>query len=163
MARRCYRIWNTATGGLTAAPAFVATGTSLKTMLQVKPLDHAPIIGYGWRFETDPVGSLKLEVLTTGTINATVTASVAGDIVNFDPLGPASTLTLATSGTGYTSSGEGSIVSTRLFDVRSVAARDMDIQFPLDREYACGPAHYLRMRVTAANTINMLCYFDIEL
>ena len=160
MARHPQRIWNFASSVLTAAPAYVTTGTTIKTMLQVKPLVVTPIIGYGWRFDIVPIAAVKLEVLTTGTINATVAASVQGDVIKYDPGGPASSLVFATTGTGYTSSGEGTIVSTRLLDTRNAWAQEFDVRFELDRELACGPSDYLRLRVTTATAINMACYFD---
>lgn len=166
MARRNYRIWNAATAALTAAPTLVTTGTTIKTMLQLKPTIHTAIYAWGFRFDVAPTAIVKVELLTTGVINATVTASAAGDILKYsDPSDPTSTLTLATSGTGYTSSGEGTITTTRLLDFRNCAVggeTSYDIQFPLDREPACGPSDYLRIRATTATAINMLCYVDIE-
>ena len=166
MARRIYRVWNAATAALTAAPTLVTTGTSIKTMLQVKPTLHTPIVAWGFRFDVSPTAIVKVELVTTGTINATVTASAAGDIVKYgDPTDPTSTVTLATSGTGYTSSGEGTVVASRLLDFRNCAVggeQSYDIQYPLDREPSCGPSDYLRIRATTATAINMLCYVDIE-
>ena len=164
MARRIYRVWNGATGALTAAYAPVTTGTTLKTMQQIKPVGHTPVIGYGWRFDAIPTAVIKVELLTTGTVNATVTAYVTGDLTRADPLLTSTApLTMATSGSGYTSNGtEGSITSTRLFDYRLSWEQSFDVQLPLDREYACGPSDYLRLRMTTAVAINAVTYIDLE-
>ena len=89
MARRRYLVWNAATAALTAAPTMVTTGTALKPMLQVKPSTYIAVIAWGYSFDVTPTAVVKVELITTGTVNATVTAFNAGDVVKFDDSGNA--------------------------------------------------------------------------
>jgi hypothetical protein len=163
MPRRSFKVFNGATAALTAAPVSVATGTSLKTMLQVKPTTPCVVTRWGFSFETVPTAVVKVELITTGTVNATVTQYAAGDVIKLsDPGGSASLATLATSGSGYTSSGEGTVTASRLLDFRNAWEQSYDIQLPLDREYTFDASNYLRVRMTTATTINAVCWVEWE-
>src|ERR1044072_6968221 len=108
MSHRRYRIWNGATAALTAGLALPRSGTSLKTMLQIKPTVDISVVGWGFYFDIVPTVLAKVELVDTGLVAATVTAHAAGDIVKFDEAnGPAAPLTLGTSAGGYTASAEG--------------------------------------------------------
>jgi len=162
MSRRTYRIGNYAMP-TTAFPTPVTTGTSIKTMLQVKPASSISVIGWGYSFDIAPTAVVKVELLTTGTVNATVTASVAADAAKYDdPSAGVSTVTFATSGTGYTSSAEGSVTTTRELDVRQAWEQSYDMRYELGREPGVVAADILRIRVTTATAINMLCYIIYE-
>src|SRR6185369_9638052 len=98
----------------TASFAAVTTGTSIKTMLQVKP--SATIVAKikAWGFSIDGfVAALpaKIELIETD-VAATVTASVAADITKLDGnalMGGDPTTNLiqvGTTSTGYTSTSE---------------------------------------------------------
>src|SRR5690242_4297287 len=98
MARRRYLIFNGASAALTAAPASVATGTSIKTMLQVKPTTNIAIVEWGFECDSVPTAQIKWELLTTGTVAATVTAFASGDVCKYDDAGSAaSAISLGTS------------------------------------------------------------------
>ncbi len=162
MARRTYRIGNYAMP-TTAFPVAVTTGTSIKTMLQIKPAAPIAIIGWGYSFDVVPTALVKVELVTTGTVNATVTASVAADAAKYDdPGGAVSALTFATSGTGYTSSSEGTVTTTRELDVRQAWEQSYDMRYELGREPGVVAADILRVRVTTGTAINMLCYVIFE-
>lgn len=152
----------------TAAQAPVATGTSIKTMLQIKPFNLCRIVEWGISFKgfaaAEPV---KVELLETGTVFATVTASADADITKFD-LGTAAAsvagLTLGTSATGYTSSGEGTITAVRMFDVQFISPTNQYVkQFPLGREPEVNLASSGRIRVTAAATVDCYCYMVLDI
>ena len=158
----------------TAAQAVVTTGTAIKTMLQVK-LDDAganrgKVVEWGISFDGSAAATpIKCELLTTGTVKATVTEHVAAGIINLDPL--AVTITddnpfafgAAGDETGYTATAEGTITVTRMMDVQLIAPTNQYIkQFPLGREPMFGPTEYLRIRVTAGVAVNAYCYVTIE-
>jgi hypothetical protein len=105
----------------TAAQALVATGTSIKTMLQLKAGTSKGIIivGWGYSLDTEQAALGEIELIKTD-VAATVTAFVAGDITALSTPSQASSLSLGTSASGYTSTNEGSTTATDLFDAVSV-------------------------------------------
>ena len=159
----------------TAAQAAVTTGTAIKTMLQVK-LDGsathtARVVQWHISFDGSAAATpIKCELLTTGTVKATITEFVAADIINLDPNGPAVTddnpfaFGAAGDESGYTGTAEGTITATRMLDVAFVApTNERTIQFPLGREPQFAPADFLRVRVTAAAAVNCFTYLVIEI
>ncbi len=101
----------------TAAQQNVATGTSIKTMLQVATPATRTIQLIAWGFSM-AVGSTGTVELLQTDVAATVTAHIASGVQNQDPNGSASLMTLGTAATGYTASAEGSITATRVFDAQ---------------------------------------------
>lgn len=158
----------------TAAQAVVTTGTAIKTMLQVKLNANATGVGkvveWGISFDGSTAATpIKCELLTTGTVKATITEFVAADIINLDPNAPAVTddnpfaFGAAGDESGYTATAEGSITATRMFDVQLVAPTNQYVkQFPLGREPIFKPSEFLRIRVTAGAAVNAYCYVIIE-
>lgn len=154
----------------TAAQAVVTTGTVIKTLLQVKPSATliAKIVEWGISFDGSAAAAgIKVELLETD-VAATVTASVANDIVKLDAdslMGGDQTTNLiqvGTTSTGYTASGEGSITATRVFDAQLLQPTGPFIkQFPLGREPVIQIAKFARIRVTAAAAVNAYCYMTI--
>lgn len=149
----------------TASQAVVTTGTSIKTLLQVKPVGQIAIVEWGISFDGTAAAAPILVELCETDVAATVTASVLADgatqnIVPYDPnAAVVSTVSVGTTSTGYTSSGEGSVARVRMFDVQQVAPTGMYVkQFPLGREPYVGPAKFLRIRVKAAAAVNAYCY-----
>jgi hypothetical protein len=163
MARRRYLVWNAATAALTAAPTPVTTGTSLKTMLQVKPTTNIAVIAWGYSLDAVPTALVKPELITTGTVNATVTAFNAGDVVKYDDSGnAASAISLGTAASGFTASAEGTVTTSRLLAGGSSWAQQFSEQFPLDREPGVAANDVLRIRVTTSVAIGMLCWILFE-
>lgn len=111
-----YKCWN---GPMptTAAQASVTTGTAIKTMLQIATPStrQIQVLGWGYTLDDVPGADAVFELLDTD-VAATVTAHVAAGVQPLTPGLPASLMTLGTSATGYTSSGEGSITATRVHD-----------------------------------------------
>ncbi len=154
-----------------AAPLAVTTGTAIKTLMQVKlgrAILRAKVVEWGISFEGSAAAEpIDCELLETGTVNATVTAYVAADIVNLDPGGTAPTdldpFDWGTAASRYTGSAEGTVTASRLFDVQHVAPTNQYVkQWPLGREPELDSANFLRIRVTAAAAVDALCYVIIE-
>ncbi len=155
----------------TAAQAYVTTGTSIKTMLQVKASATTTfkILEWGISFDGSAAATpIKCELLETD-VAATVTASATADIVKYDGAalsgGDPTTnlLPVGTTSTGYTSTSEGSITAVREFDVQLIAPTNQYIkQYPLGREPVVQISKFARIRVTAAAAVNAYCYMIVE-
>lgn len=156
----------------TAAFATVATGTSIKTMLQVKPSATVVAKVKEWGFSFDGSAAAtpgKVELIETD-VAATVTASVTADITKLDgnalsggdPV--TNLLPVGTTSTGYTSTGEGSITAVRNLDSPIFAPPTQPFykQFPLGMEPIIQISKFLRIRVTFGTTVNMYCYVIVE-
>ena len=160
----------------TAAQAVVTTGTAIKTMLQVKMGASSNITGrvVEWGISFDGFAAalpIKCELLTTGTVAATITEFLAADIINLgDPNAAAVTddfpfaFTAAGDESGYTATAEGTITATRMFDVQLVAPTNQYVkQWPLGREPTFKASEFLRIRVTAGTAANCYCFVIIDI
>lgn len=153
----------------TASQAVVATGTNIISLLQLKPFNTCKIVEWGISFDGFAAAlPVKVELLDTGTVFATVTASADVDCIKLgsveDAVASVAGLTLGTSATGYTSSSEGSITAVRVFDVQLVSPTSQYVkQFPLGREPKCIIGNSVRIRVKAGATVNAYCYVVIEI
>jgi hypothetical protein len=146
----------------TAASVKLATGTSIKTLLQVASSATRPLFVVEWGISFDGNTAqtpIECELIQTD-VAATVTAHVAAGVQPYDdPNAPASTVTLGTAATGYNASGEGSTTTTRYADLQLVPPTTQYIkQWPLGREFQLPVSKFLRVRVTAANTVNAYAY-----
>lgn len=153
----------------TASQAVVTTGTSIKTLLQLKPFNVCKIVEWGISFDGSAAAEpIKVELLDTGTVFGTVTASADADITKLESVEQAAAsvagLTLGTVATGYTCTSEGSITSVRMFDVQLVAPTNQYVkQFPLGREPKCIIGNSVRIRVKAAAAVNAYCYMIVDI
>ena len=143
-----------------AAFAPVTTGSVIKTMLQVATPSTRPCTVKAWGISFDGSSAavpIRCELMQTD-VPATVTAHVAAGVQPFnDPNAPASLMTLGTTATGYTATAEGTITTTRTFDLQFVAPTNQyNYQWPLDNEPQVAVSKFLRVRVTAAVAVN--CY-----
>ncbi len=165
-----YLIFNGAAAGA-AAPVAVTTGTTIKTMLQVKPSATivARVVEWGISFDGSAAATpVKCELVETSGA-ATVTASVSADITKLDAAALAggdpvtNLLPVGTTSTGYTASGEGTPGTCRIFDLQYVAPTNQYVkQFPLGREPVIQVSTFLRIRVTVTPAINCYCYVIVE-
>lgn len=154
-----------------ASQVVVTTGTSIKTLLQIKlgTQNKGKVVEWGISFAGSAAATpIKCELIETGTVFATVTAHTASGIVKFgDPndVDPTtSNFILTTTGTGYTASAEGSIVASRVFDAQLIAPTNQYVkQFPLGREPSINVSTSLRIRIKAATAVNAYCYVTIEI
>lgn len=153
----------------TASFAAVTTGTSIKTLLQLKPFNVCKIVEWGISFDGSAAATpIEVELLDTGTVFATVTASADADIMKLDgaegAVASVAGLTLGTSATGYTSSAEGTITAIKLFDTQFIAPTNQYVkQFPLGREPKCIIGNSVRIRVKAGTAVNAICYMVVEI
>jgi hypothetical protein len=160
-----YKTWNVPMV-TAAAPTPVATGTSLKTMLQLATPSTRMVRLISWGFQLDALpasGSGVVELLETD-VAATVTAHVASGVQPLYPGIPASLLTLGTSATGYTATVEGSVTTTRSFDTNKVSSTagadsiDYVYQWMPDERPWVNISKFLRVRATFAASVNLLCF-----
>lgn len=158
MGRKLYFAANGASP-TTAAQVVVTTGTSIKTLLQVATpsTTNLTVLEWGISFDGSAAATpIKVELLQTD-VAATVTSltpSLWGD-----PNAPASLCVGGTSATGYTSTAEGTITATRMFDVQLIAPTNQYVkQYPLGREPEVPVSKFLRVRVTAGAAVNAYCY-----
>ena len=150
-----YMAWNFAMP-TTAAPTPVSTGTAIKTMLQVAPTRLIEVIGWGYSFDDLPGADSIVELLTTGTVFATVTAHGSTGIIKMgNPAADASQVTLGVSATGFTASAEGSVTATRLLDLRTISAASAEAaplfsyeKYFLPGEFQVAAGDSLRVRAT---------------
>lgn len=153
----------------TAAQVPVTTGVAIKTLLQVKPFNLARIVEWGISFSGFAAAApIKVELLETGTVFATVTASVDADVTKLNDLSAAAAsvagLTHGVAATGYTATVEGAISAVRLFDVQFIAPTNQYVkQFPLGREPVINIASAGRIRVTAGAAVDAYCYMVLDL
>lgn len=157
----------------TAAPSKVATGTAIKTMLQLAPVGF-PVKPVAWGISFDGAALATpgtCELIDTGTVFATVTAFATADVQPYgDSNAPANTsgttgqpLGLGTALSGYTATAEGSITATRMADLQLIdPAMAYSQQWPLGREFQVPAGHSLRVRVTFGTTVNALCWVIFE-
>jgi hypothetical protein len=162
---KTYRAYNWATP-TTAAPTLVTTGTAVKTMLQLATpaTQEITIVEWGVFIDAASTGGVKVELIDTDTVAATVTAHVAAGLTKMNaPADRTSNLTLGTSASGYTATAEGTITTTRLLDMTFLTSQAKEWhQYPLGREPQLQPSKFLRVRVTTAAAVNLGCYIEWE-
>jgi hypothetical protein len=162
-----YTTWNGA-APTSAALVKVTTGTAIKTMLQVATpaTRQARILSWGYSLDAAPAttGVGVIELLQCDTA-ATVTAHVAAGIVNDDPGGTASLMTLGTTATGYTSTVENAPAVTRMFDnveisgVSNGAGPTWYVRdFMPNQQRFVAVSKFLRVRATFSAAVNMICW-----
>lgn len=147
----------------TAVQAAVTTSTSIKTLLQIATPATAPIKVLEWGISFDGAAAaagIQVELLTTGSVAATVTAHTTATVQAWDdPLGPTSLMTMGTTATGYTATAEGTITTTRVLDslfVQPTGAYKM--LWPENGFMYVPVSTFLRVRVKAAAAVNAVTY-----
>jgi len=157
---RSFLVFNGPSAALTAHFAYVTTGTAIKTMLQIKPTTNITGIWWGYQFDSIPNAPVYTELISTGTVGATVTSYAAGDIVKYgDSGGAASVIAITANTSGYTSSGEGTITATRLLDSGGPPmASGYETMLPLDREFGVVANDFLRIRMHTATAVLACCW-----
>lgn len=147
----------------TAAQQQVATGTTIKTMLQLATPSTREIQLVSWGFSLSGVPNGTVELLQTD-VAATVTAHVAAGVQPLDPNLPPSLLTLGVNATGYTATVEGSITATRVFDSQIITATtgqnelNYSYQFLPDEQPIIPVSKFVRIRATMGTGVNMQCF-----
>lgn len=163
-----YRIYNGA-APTTAKFVAVTTGTAIKTLLQLKPFNQCKIVAWGISFDGSAAATpISVELIETGTVFGTVTASTDADCVKLNGTDQAvasiAGLTLGTTATGYTCTSEGTITTSRLFDAQLVAPTNQYIyQFPLGQEPVLVIGNACRIRTHAAAAVNAICWIEFDI
>lgn len=167
---KTFIVWAADTSALTGPPttfvASSATSGTVKTALQVKPIVDAKVIQWGYRLDALPAAYPRIELIETGTVNATVTTIGSGIIPWDDPNSVAASnfFTAGTSATGFNASAEGTITASRLFDYELENGLWVDKQFPLGREPGVKGGNILRVRITPTTSVavNIMPYVILE-
>lgn len=153
-----------------AAPAGVTTGTAIKTMLQLQTASGygAKVVRWWVQFETAPTAIVRCEVVETAAVAATVTAHVAAGVQPYNDAsaGLATTaLTLSTTGTGYTSSGEGTVAAVRqgAHWIAPIGVSYYEYEWSLGKEFQIAPSKILRVRMTTGTALNALTGLVVDL
>lgn len=146
----------------TAAPAMVATGTAIKTMLQVATPSTRQCQIIAWGFDLDAAQAGTIELIQTD-VAATVTAHSANAIQQLDPNAPASLLAGGVNLTGFTATVEGTPTASRTFDIVRASAGastflTYEYQFMPDERPIVAVSRFIRVRVTMGTTTNMFCW-----
>src|SRR5258706_7849528 len=108
----------------TAGFVKVATGATIKTLLQIKAgaTTALKIVEWGISFDGSAAATPGIVELIETDVAATVTASVTADITKYDPMAllngdPVTALiAVGTTSTGYTASAEGTITAVGNLD-----------------------------------------------
>jgi hypothetical protein len=96
---------------------------------------------------------VRIELVETGTIYATVTTIGSGVRSFNDASGPAGTVQSGTTHTGFNASAEGTIVASRLLAYQYETGVFFKQQFPLGREPEVGANSALRIRATPTTSV----------
>lgn len=136
----------------TAITAVVATGTAIKTLIQLTAPSTRKIEVVAWGISLDGSPDIICELLTTGTVAGTGQTAIT-PLKWSDPNGPAS---LSTG--GFQPSAEGSIVATRTLDLVELRSNTYVQWFPLAERPQVAASDVLRVRVDAATGANALAW-----
>jgi hypothetical protein len=149
-------------GVTTGAPASVTSSAALKTMIQLSTSASSEARVVEWYWEGDASAAAtpgKIELMFHSTGAATVTAYVAAtDFKKYDPNGRASLLTVGTTNSGYSASGEGTpATALGVFAHLVPPTSGIYIQYPLGREPEIPASSFCRLRNTLGSAVNVLC------
>lgn len=158
---KSYSAFNGA-GATTAAPVAVTTGATVKTMIQMatSASSEARIIEWWWEGAASAAATpAVVELMFHSTGAATVTAYVAAtDFKKYDPNGRASLLTVGTTSSGFSASGEGTPATALGGATHHVPVTSgIYIQYPLGREPEMAVSTFARLRNTVTPAVNALC------
>lgn len=168
MSAPCFIAWAADTSAATGPPATVASAAvagTAKTILQLKANANQGfrIVEWGYTLDTPPASPLRVELVDTALINATVTTLGSG-IRPYNNPAAATNLQVGTAASGFNASAEGTIVASKLHGYQYENGIYFKQQFPLGREPEVGAGNVLRVRVTptAAVAINIMPYIIWE-
>lgn len=160
-----YKVFN-GPAPTTAAQAIVASGTSIKTLLQIKAGASKGIIitGWGYSLDTEQAAAGTIELLKTD-VAATVTAYNAADVVAIATPSAATSISLGVAASGYTGSAEGTITATQVYDavrlpVSTTAGPHMTYtrSFLKDERPFIAAGKFLRVRSTTGTSAGVICW-----
>lgn len=153
---------------LTAAQAGQATGTTIRTMLQVATPSSSSlrVVAFGVEFASALTGACTVELVDTFAVAATtLTAHVAAGVQPYDgnANGGASIMTLGAGATGYNVAGAGTENTTTAsrtgkLKILPIGSTSYEWEWSLGREFFVPVSHFLRLRMTTTPTINAFCW-----
>ena len=158
----------------TAKAVAIATGTAIKTLLQVVPQAAftLKIVEWGISFDASSPATPGAVELIEADVGATITQHAQADFVKYDAqalIGPSNPTTgifdiSSTTKSGFNASGEGSITAVRHLDGSQLISPTNQFikQFPLGREPVIQPAKFGRIRVHFGATVNAYAYVIVE-
>jgi hypothetical protein len=144
----------------TAAPVKVATGTAIKTLLQVATpsTERIKVVEWGISFDAPASASVIACELVQTDVAATTGTSITPAPYD-DPNLPASLCVGGAAATCFQPSVEGSTTVTRPGDLQLIVPPYTYVkQWPLGREFGVPVSKFLRVRVTASVTCNAYAY-----
>lgn len=163
---RCYVVGNW-TRPTTAGPVKRATGTAIRTMLQlaVTSTDIIACMEWGISFDGSAAGTpILVEIFNCTGAASGLTALAATDVSRMSsPLGnETAPLQYGTALSGYSPGAaitEGTVANANMWDVQLIAPTSQYVkQWPLGREPGAAASTFVRIRVTAPADVNCLCY-----
>jgi hypothetical protein len=152
-----YKVYSAAVP-TTAAMVRIATGTAIKTHLQLTATanQEPTIVAWGVDFETVPTAFVHCELIQTTTV-----AGGSPTAVTPTPMQTPAVAAVTTAGFGPST--EGTVVATtKVFDAHLVMANSFAWEFSLGREPRLAASQVLRVRMTTSVTINALCWIMFE-
>src|SRR5215831_6450098 len=157
---KVYSVWN-GTSVTTSAPAPVATGTAVKTMIQILLSASSELRVVEWGCEGDASAAATpgtMELLFHGSGAGTITAYGAGDIKKYEPNSRASLITFGSVvQSGFTCTTEGTPAGGTFSLVHQIPPTSgMYIQYPLGREPEAAVSTFVRFRNKFAATVNTI-------
>jgi hypothetical protein len=157
-----YKVYNAAMP-TTAAIAKLATGTAIKTHIQLAPPTNRDvmILGWGVSFDSNAAGvSITCELCETDVAATSLTAHVAAGLVNINNPGLSNSLCqLGTALTGWGAGAEGTITAVRMGDAQLVQPTNQFIyDWILGYEFVIRAGKFGRIRITTGTTVNCLAY-----
>lgn len=142
-----------------AAPVKMATGTSIRSLLQVVTPSTQDIVVVEWGISFDGSAAatpVECELVVTGSVALGSPTSFTPQLYSSDAHA-ASSCTAGFNNVGTTT--EGTVTTTASGDVQLVAPTSQYVkQWPLGREFYVPVSSALRVRVTAPATINAYAY-----
>lgn len=156
----------------TAAETNQATGTAIRTMLQVAPpstKSQIKVVAWGIEFANALTAAATVELLETDVAATGLTAHVAAGVQPYSPdaLGGTSDMTLGTGTTGYSPGSavtEGTITAVRTgkTKIMPIGASEYEWEWSLGREFAVAKSKFLRVRCTTSVSIGLLTWVLID-
>jgi hypothetical protein len=137
----------------------------VKTILQLKPgAGKVRVVEWGYGFDAAPAAPMRVELVETGVVFATVTTIGSGITKYNDVSGAASAATAGVAATGFNATVEGSVTASRLLGFNYENGIYFKQQFPLGREPEVNAVSSLRIRATPTASVaqNMFCYIVWE-
>lgn len=139
----------------TASMARTATGTAIKTHLQLTASGDLTVVSWGVVLESTPTVPVYAELINTTTVAGGSPTPVTPTNVR------GSTASAATA--GFAPATEGTVVATtRTFDTAIMLSNSYEYEWSLGREPILESAQVLRVRLTTATTVNALCWIVYE-